>query len=81
MAAVLRVYADGEPAGDAAGFNTVTVPVGDAAVRAVFDLVGLVDGQAVRCELVRGDRDREAEADGPEGGDLDGGDREGSGRP
>ncbi|MFV2172985.1 hypothetical protein ACFHW2_23270 [Actinomadura sp. LOL_016] len=73
---VLRVYADGEPAGDAAGFNTVTVPFGDAAVRAVFDLVGLVDGQAARCELVRDDRDREAEADGPEGDDP-GGDRDG----
>lgn len=72
---VVRLYADGEPAGDAAGFNAVTVPFGDAAVRAVFDLVGLVDGQAARCELVRRDRDGEEEADGPEG-DAPGGDWE-----
>ncbi|MFD0905834.1 hypothetical protein [Actinomadura sediminis] len=62
----VRLYVDGVPAGEASGFNPVTVPFGDAAVRAVFDAVGLVDGQAARCELVPRGGDREGAEDGDE---------------
>ncbi|RSN43746.1 hypothetical protein DMH08_37820, partial [Actinomadura sp. WAC 06369] len=60
----VRLYVDGESAGEASGFNPVAVPFEDAAVRAVFDVAGLVDGQAARCEFVA--RDREEGEDGNE---------------
>lgn len=67
----VRLYVDGEPAGEASGFNPVTVPFGDAAVRAVFDAVGLVDGQAARCELVprAQEKGEDSETGGEESGD------------
>ncbi|MFI0373996.1 hypothetical protein ACH35V_39575 [Actinomadura sp. 1N219] len=49
----VRLFVDGEPAGDAAaGWLKASLPYGDMSVDVVFDAVGLVDGQASRCALV-----------------------------
>ncbi|MFI0487599.1 hypothetical protein [Actinomadura sp. 9N215] len=47
-----RLFADGDPAGEAStDWLTVTLPYGEGSVAVVFDALGFVDGQAARCEL------------------------------
>ncbi|TDD13852.1 hypothetical protein E1287_43080, partial [Actinomadura sp. KC06] len=49
----VRLFVDGEPAGDAAtDWLKASLPYGGRSVEVVFDAVGLVDGQASRCALV-----------------------------
>ncbi|MEV5831775.1 hypothetical protein AB0L25_40050 [Spirillospora sp. NPDC052242] len=77
----VRLYVDSAPAGEASGFNPVAVPFGDAEVRAVFDPVGLVDGQAARCELVpRAQEGGEDAEDGEKSGDESDGSDEADGK-
>ncbi|TDB75453.1 hypothetical protein E1264_39830 [Actinomadura sp. KC216] len=50
---VVRLFVDGEPAGEATtDWLKASVPYGDSSVEVVFDVLGLVDGQAARCDLV-----------------------------
>lgn len=49
----VRLHVDGEAAGQVtSGAMKAALPYGDASVAVAFDVLGLVDGQAARCELV-----------------------------
>ncbi|MFI0408963.1 hypothetical protein [Actinomadura sp. 3N508] len=51
---VVRLFVDGAPAGEATtDWLKASLPHGDMRVEVVFDVLGLADGQAARCDLVR----------------------------
>ncbi|WUI03237.1 hypothetical protein OHR68_15975 [Spirillospora sp. NBC_00431] len=64
---VVRLFVDGAPAGEAtADWVKATLPYGDRAVVVGFDALGLLDGQAARCELT-GTQNTGTKATGGEG--------------
>ncbi|TDC79061.1 hypothetical protein, partial [Actinomadura sp. 7K507] len=49
---VVRLYVDGELAEEATAVRKATLPYGEMTVAVAFGRLGLLDGQAARCELV-----------------------------
>ncbi|TYK45039.1 hypothetical protein [Actinomadura decatromicini] len=61
----VRLFVDGEPAGDTTTDEMkAELPYGEMNVAVAFDLLGLVDGQAARCDLVAADHGEEGDSGG-----------------
>ncbi|TYB41359.1 hypothetical protein [Actinomadura chibensis] len=70
----VRLFVDGEPAGDATtDAMKAELPYGEMSVAVAFDLLGLVDGQAARCDLVPADHSEASDDGEDDESDPDGG--------
>lgn len=74
-----RLRVDGAEAGEVTGGPRLKLPYGEMTVVVAFDVLGLLDGQAARCELAPPDRDEDGPDEKTEAEDEAGGGKADSG--